>query len=557
MPRSVLCIAGLLGLLLGVGVVAAAPADAHAMVVASTPADGARLKQAPAAVSVTFDEPVGIEAVGYLHVVDSRGSRVDQGAVIHPSPRTIRIALAPGLDAGQYVESYRVVSADSHPVTGAITFVVGAAPATAIPVASAPRSTDPATSLAFDGARWVSFAGFVLLVGGWLAVTIWPAGRRHPRSRSLAQGGAWALTLGTVLELLVQGPYSAGASLGHVGDPALVRAVLHSVYGAAHLWRLALIAALSYLLWTPRRLPRRVTEVSAVLCVLAIAVTFAASGHAWSQHPRWLVITSDTAHVAAMGVWLGGLVYLFAAVLSDGEAVRGAVPMFSRVAFACVLTLAVTGAYQSVRGVVTVDALFVTAYGRLVVAKIVLFVVMVTVANASRGLVLRRYLQPAAHASDWADGPLLVRAPRAARIVRRTVALEATVGAAVLACTAVLVAQSPGDVALAARRDHVMTATAGLGAGRSAQVSVTPRRHGRASITVRLSPGPQPQHLDASAALPARQLGPIDIGLRRTGALTYTATDVLLPAAGIWTIALDVQSSEFDATTTSVTVHLY
>jgi len=41
----------------------ATPASAHAVVVSSDPADGARLNSAPASVSIRFDEPVGLESM--------------------------------------------------------------------------------------------------------------------------------------------------------------------------------------------------------------------------------------------------------------------------------------------------------------------------------------------------------------------------------------------------------------------------------------------------------------------------------------------------------------
>jgi copper transport protein len=195
-----------LGMLLAVGVGFAQPASAHAMVVGSQPTNGADLKDAPATVEISYDKPVGIAGIGYLHVVDAAGHRVDRGAPVHPDgdATKVQVGLVPGLRSGQYIESYRVISADSHPITGAISFDVGPVSAGELvaPVA-APQVTNPATGAAFDVARWISFAGLVLLFGGWLAGTVWPAGRTDRRARALAVGGAWAPTIGAVFELLV------------------------------------------------------------------------------------------------------------------------------------------------------------------------------------------------------------------------------------------------------------------------------------------------------------------------------------------------------------------
>lgn len=553
----------LCALVLGLGAAAmtfALPAEAHAMVVASFPADGAHLARAPAQVSITFDEPVGIDAVGYLHVVNDAGTRVDVGAAAHPGGNGARIAvdLRSGLGAGEYVASYRVISADSHPVTGVRTFTVGTSAVGGVPARSAP-ATDAATGAAFDAAQWVSFAGVALLGGGWIAATVWPGGRRNPRVRGLAQAGAWLIAIGAITEILVEGPYAAGTGLGHVTDPALVRQTLHSTFGSAHVWRLGLVAALSYVVWTPRRWRRWLTGLSVVTLSAGIAVTFAASGHAWSAHPRWVAVTSDSIHLLAMAAWLGGLLHILVAVLPsrDTESVRAVLPTFSRVAFGCVVVLAATGLYQAVLGVVDVAALTPTRYGQLVIAKVLLFAAMVAAGNASRALVLRGFLAPRAHAHSWADVAQVGGVTSQARGVRRVVLGELAIGGAVLVATAVLVAQPPGDVALVAQHQRPHTVTATVAAGQRAAVTIAPQLTGPVTVRVHLDHGPSPLAVSATAALPAAQLGPIPLTLARTGVLTYTAEAVMLPAPGEWIVSLDVQSSEFQATTVSVRVHVF
>ena len=58
-------------------------------------------------------------------------------------------------------------------------------------------------------------------------------------------------------------------------------------------------------------------------------------------------------------------------------------------------------------------------------------------------------------------------------------------------------------------------------------------------------------------ALPARQLGPIPLPLAANGADLYGASGVVLPSAGNWVFTVIVSTSEFDATTTTITIHLY
>jgi copper transport protein len=112
----------------------------------------------------------------------------------------------------------------------------------------------------------------------------------------------------------------------------------------------------------------------------------------------------------------------------------------------------------------------------------------------------------------------------------------------------VLIFQPPGKVALAAERSKPRHATVRVSAATQASVDVTPGVHGNVRIAVRLAGGPRPTGITATASLPAQKLGPIPVKLQAAGPGSYTSTDVLLPAAGVWELSLTVQTSEFDST---------
>ncbi|HEV2887863.1 MAG TPA: copper resistance CopC family protein, partial [Jatrophihabitans sp.] len=187
-------------------VLLASPASAHTVLVGSDPADGGRLAQSPAAVTLRFNEQVGLQ-LGYLRVVDPAGRRVDSGPVTHPGGvgSSVSVALKPGLGDGSYLASYRVISADSHPVAGSIRFVVGDGPLDAGSGASGSAPVERAVSTGLAISHWLSFAGVGLVGGSWLVFTLWPAGRRRRAIRTLVWSG-WALAgLGAVCEYLLQG----------------------------------------------------------------------------------------------------------------------------------------------------------------------------------------------------------------------------------------------------------------------------------------------------------------------------------------------------------------
>jgi copper transport protein len=561
MRRAVVALLLLVGALLGAGVVFAASADAHASLVASDPINGSRLKTAPTTVTITFDEPVGLGSIGYLHVVDTNGKRVDGGGAFHPNGDGRKVAqkLKAGLGDGTYIESFRVISADSHPVAGTVRFVVGNG---ILSTSVAGGSTvNRAVSVAFDVTRWLSYAGIAVLGGAWLLLTVWPRGRDDARARRLVWGGLGAATVGGALELLLQGPYTAGTTLGDLANWSLLDNTLHTDYGRYHSLRLLLLGvAAMYFAWTLQRARSRVDLIAAPLGI-GLAVTFSAAGHAATTSPEWLSTSVDVLHVCAMAAWIGALVMLVGAVLPAGDPDEAAevLPIVSRVALGAVLTIAATGTYAAWRGIGTWSAVFGTTYGLLVVTKVLLLLALVALGYVSRQVVQGRWSKvPVAYAMSDTDVevepvPRRVNAER----IRRSVLVEIVLAFTVFAVAGVLVSEPRGKEALAIEHQKPVTNSAALGGGRSVTVTVDPGTHGTVAISVELSAGSRPQRLTGTASLPSKQLGPIPLGLTANGTNIYGASGVQLPASGKWVIALVVTTAEFSATTVDVTVHLY
>ncbi|UQX87658.1 copper resistance protein CopC/CopD [Jatrophihabitans telluris] len=560
--------------------VLAPAASAHAVVVGSDPTDGQRLASPPAKVTIRFDEAVGL-SLGYLRVVDAAGRRVDAGTVTHPGGvgSSISVALKPSLPDGTYLASFRVVSADSHPVIGSLRFVIGNGPLSLSGTPASGTTTQRSVTVALAVVHWLSFAGVGLVGGCWLVFSIWPSGQRQLAVRRAVWAGWIAAVAGAVGEFLLQGPYAAGTGLATIGRTELLDATLHVNSGQLLSLRLVLIGVLGLVLTALftddlRRRPSWGPEAAAMVGV-GIVVTYAATGHSQSANPRWLAVLVDSLHLSAMIVWLGGLAILVVAAFArsrpapadpdayadadadddaDAEAddadadaaeLAAGLPIFSRVALGAVVTLAVTGTVQAWREVGTVDAITTTMYGRLVVAKVALFIGLVVLGYFARRIVQRR---------DWtqarSNGPLTR--------MRRALLVEVIVGAAVLGVTGVLIAQPPGKVALAAERSKPVSATVVLvrGGASAATVAVNPGRHGAVDVQITITGGSTPTAVSATAALPGKQLGPYPLKLVSSGARSYSASGLILPSAGTWQLTLTVQTSEFDAITAVAQVHL-
>lgn len=563
MKRLVALVALLAGLL-ATALLLAGPASAHASVVGSDPVDGSRLKAAPHTVTISFDEPVGLNGVGYLHVIDQQGKKVDAGPAYHPGGDATKIAdnLTGALPDGTYTASYRVISADSHPVAGVVQFVVGSGPLVAARGGGAGggAATSSVTGTAFDVARWVTYAGFALLGGSWLLLTVWPGGKEDRKARRIVWTGWTAAVVGAVAELLLQGPYSDGAGLAKLASGGLLADTLRASYGELHSVRLMLLGVLALLLLTSFDRDVESPRREAVwLTMIGVALTISATGHAATTSPSWLSVPLDMAHLLAMSTWVGGLAMLAIALVprKNRAELEAALPTYSTVAFTSVVVLAGTGTYAAFRGIGTADAFFTTTYGLLVFGKIVLFLGLVGLGNLSRLLVRRHYARPVI-AYAMTDAALLasppVAAPRGAEEVsaerlRRAVWVETVVSMIVLALTAVLVAQPRGKEALLASYHQPITRTAPLTTTQSAVIRANTGTHGEVEFTVAV-PG-RAYAVAATATDQAAQLGPLPIKLQHSAGFWTGSVD--LPVAGDWQIELTVSRTRFDATTTDTT----
>ncbi|MFJ4619737.1 copper resistance protein CopC [Streptomyces sp. NPDC088812] len=359
-------------------------ASAHAALRDADPADGSVVRSAPRAVTLTFTESVGLLDDSF-RVLDPDNRRVGTGPARHARDRadTARITLPATLGDGTYTVVWRVVSADSHPIGGAFTFSVGAPSATRATPPAGPAE-DPATAGLFKIGRYLAYGAAAVLIGtaAFLAVCRPPDPR--PLRRPLLAG--WAVLTGsTVLLLLLRAPYETGAGPARALDPSGLTRTLTGRPGLALAVRLALLALAAVLFVRQRghtRIPRTTLAAGAVLAV-ALALTWAAAEHASAGIQVPAAMASSVLHLLATAAWLGGLTALLTLLRRDALPARVAA-RFSRLAAASVAVLAVTGVYQSWRGLGSLGALTDSPYGRLLLAKLAAVALLLTAGALSR-----------------------------------------------------------------------------------------------------------------------------------------------------------------------------
>ncbi|MBB3038034.1 copper resistance CopC family protein [Hoyosella altamirensis] len=179
-----LCAAGFVGALMMLGF--AAPASGHAVLVASNPEAGLEVEALPDRVSAQFNEPLQ-ESFAAITLTDAEGNQWSDDD-IEVSGDTVSVGVAGAGAAGTYTIAYRVISADSHPVSGTVEFTLttdgsgepvtpatetageGSAPAPADPDATAEETTSlPA---------WPFVLGAVIVLGGGIALILKSSSKR-------------------------------------------------------------------------------------------------------------------------------------------------------------------------------------------------------------------------------------------------------------------------------------------------------------------------------------------------------------------------------------------
>lgn len=111
-------------LLFSVALLSPLGAQAHAILVKSQPAKDETVAQAPKQIDLWFNDPVRSEYKA-LAVIDSEGKRVDNRDVEQSLTDGSNIhATVQDLAPGTYTVRYRVVSQDTHIVTGKFQFTV-------------------------------------------------------------------------------------------------------------------------------------------------------------------------------------------------------------------------------------------------------------------------------------------------------------------------------------------------------------------------------------------------------------------------------------------------
>lgn len=500
-------------LLLAGAVLWAAPAAAHAVLQSTEPTDRQVLRAAPAAIALTFNEPVTPISA---QVIDSDGRVIAREAM--SADGALRIPLPPGLADGTYVASWRVTSLDSHPIAGSLVFAIGPPPAS---WSDAMTEPDEGWRISFLVARAALSMALLLASGGALSLLlVRPAPSLHPLLARLA----WAAIGLALLALGIQGGLLKG---GHVTD--LLRWSIWQLGISTTRGTSAAVAilGLAVLLIGLRRNLRLLLLAGSLIAISSVAVT----GHTGTASPRWLAAPMLALHAALAAFWIGSLIPLLDG-LEKRKETKQLVARFSRLTMFAVPILVFCGVGLVFRHVATSEDLTGSRYGTVLLVKVTLVAGLIAMAAANK----------------WILTP---RLPRSSAALATMIRAELGLGLVILAVTALLSQTPPPASEHAHVHDpahlHGMAARMESG-GHVAEIEITPAAAGRNLIVVRLDLAPDPKEVAIELSNPDAGIEPI----RRPMAYdngAYVLEGPELAVSGAWTIRLDVLVTDFDKAT--------
>ncbi|MEU2004613.1 copper resistance protein CopC [Rhodococcus sp. NPDC019627] len=401
--RSLIILLALTALAMMTGV-GAGPANAHPTLLFTDPGSDTAVADSPPTITLMFNEPVTPGAPAVV-VTGSDGRTVPMGvAESVRGGRALTARPAEALAPGTYTVRWLVTGADGDLVEQEFRFAIGLALTDA-----AGAGDGESTSWTDAALRWLLFLGLALAFGGLVAERVTTTARRENPALPT-----------------VRSPVPAGALLGLAGVLGLGAALAASTDTVSVLWqeRAGLVL---------------LTEAAGL--VLAAALAFAGR-RGWAAAPLILVIAAEgvrshaniaapgwggaltAIHLAAAAIWVGALLHTARAVLawwSERAAVRWVLAGYTRLAVWTFLVVVATGTATALQ-LIPVSALLSTAYGQVLVVKLVLVAAASAVALTAR----------------WG-----MRTPERLPSVRNRVRAESVLLVAVLAASAALVSTTP------------------------------------------------------------------------------------------------------------------
>ncbi len=438
-----------------------ATAFAHSELERSDPANGGMVPVGRTSLTLWFTEQVNLGASTFtLRTTDGRPVSITLPSNGEAGASVVRLGTAP-LSKSEYVLEYRTLSLDDgHTSGGSVLFGVGVRPT------EVARQDAGLPELPGLLVRWVDLAGLLLVIGALavsgrvLASAAAEAALARQRALRIAGAAAVIAVVSGAVTPLTRAPRGGSSTTGWLDS------VWSTLSGTpwGHVWlarEVALGVAAAAIV--PLALGREQSRRRWLVIVVGLAAVLgleAWAGHAADLPTRSLVTAAaSAAHLAAAGVWVGGLVVLAVCLLptmrrdtdARGPLLATVWRAYSPVAATATGALVATGLYESGRYLPDLHSVTSTLYGGALGSKALLVTIALTTAALNTLLVNPRLAAPVGRLLRRPPGWSPVSLARFPRIVLAEVVVLIMAVAAAGVLTSVPTARETAAAAAPAR----------------------------------------------------------------------------------------------------------
>jgi copper transport protein len=489
-------------------------AFAHASLLSAMPADGVTIPDPPKTLRLDFNEPVSPLV---MRLVNPSG-QVTTLTNVTAANTSVTIAAPRMVQQGTYVLSWRVISADGHPVGGVVRFAVGH-PSTG--VTAPPVAAGTGVHVSIWAAQLVLAIGLFVGVGGaafaaWVAAE-WPMPGQSAFAIAMVCGLAAA-----VVSLPLQGLDALAKPLSDAWQPTVWTEGFGTSWGSTVVVAvMALAAGLCALRLRNRSLAKSLT----LLAVAGIGLAFAVSGHAGTAEPRLLSAPSVFIHAVSVTIWVGSLLPLTMTVRAGDDV---AMERFSRLIPVPLVLLIATGIVLATVSLDRLDALWTTDYGLVLSVKLAIVLALLALAAVNRYALVPRL---------------------AINETKRLVTIIATEFALAVVILGIvgLWRFTPPPRALAATETTYIHFH---GERAMAQIDVTPERDRGAAVSIAVTDADFHPLAAKEVTLviwnPSAGIEPMRRDAVFAGGAQWRIDSLHIPVAGVWRMRAEILISDFD-----------
>ena len=512
-PRRYLLYVGAALLAWLVIVVPARPAWAHASLLSALPADGVTIFAAPKSFRLEFNEPVSPLV---MRLVRPDGQIA---ALANPSAQNnaVTIAAPPMPQLGTYVLSWRVISADGHPVGGVVSFSIGH-PTTG--VSAPPVEGATAVHVAIWATQFILSIGLFVGVGG-VAFAAWLAAKPPLPGRAVLAGLLIAGIGAAIVSLPFQGLDALAEPPMDAWQPAVWAAGFENSWGSTVVIAVATLAAGLLALWLDNRTAARWLGL---LALAGIGLALIASGHATTAAAR-VTVPAMFLHAICVALWVGSLLPLTMSVRAGD---RIALERFSHLIPVPLVVLIVTGIVLTTVNFDRLDALWTTGYGLVLAGKLTVVVVMLALAAINRYALVPRL------------------ALTGVQRLTTVIATEFALAVLILGIVGLWRFTPPPRTLAAVEATYIHF----HGERAMAQMELTPERDRGASLDIAVTDDDSnpvaAKEVDVVIWNQSAGIEPIRRCARFAGGVQWRVSGLHIPIAGVWRMRVEILINDFD-----------